>query len=971
MAKRICILSFVFFHAIFGAVELLPWHIIYEPGPGDRFGWSVASGDFDGDGALDIAVGAPFAEVFDEYAGVIYIYFAPDFDTPGLTIPALHSRSQIGISLDCAGDFNGDGYDDLLAGANTVFDTGAAYIFFGGPDFDSLPDVTFFGENHVDNFGYSSAGLGDMNGDGFDDVAVTSLYYRYIAFDTAFSQYFCIDSFCFDTIFFIDSIYIDTLPMPGFFPDTIYIDTFRVDSLGRRTGRVYIYFGGDEPDSIPDIVMSGLDSLDDFGTVIDGRFDFDNDGVPDILVGAVQAGNPYIKPGAAYALTGNRLLMGITQPEFKFTGELPFNFFGGTVAVLGDVNGDGFDDVISGAYNYAHPDIPDTARGRVYVYFGKTGTSSPFEIPDLIITGRRVRDYLGGCVGGIRDINGDGFADFAVSADWDIDSDSAPGVVLIYTGAFEPDTIFDFFCRGSDNGENFGATIECLGDITGDGYPDFAVSNAIWGEPCKVYIYEGFCSFEPFSAEVLIPFDGAITSDSVQETELLLLTERVIDEASIMVTVDDDTIYGGDHRLLLSGDSLSFVPDEPFADGDSIKICLISARTIAGDPLSEQVCVEFLVDLTPPVKILAVPEDSASVFYRPQLCAFLFIDSVSGRFSGAPDISIDGEICANELANFGNFAVIWTVPESASFVQPREQYQVCVSGICDSTDFGEPNCAEEYCVAIEFYRQWLFELKSHVGEKEPTRFYIGQASGATDSYDPALDILMLPLTPAQTNVKLRCEHYWLFRDFRAELSETLSWIIVNIDTGDAAITWNSDDLPTGAFLWNREFDMSVIDSIILCAGDTAEIFATYGSPQLFVLQIPFRWGLLGFPAFPAYNNIYDMTKINVLGPLFFKYGGYFTPDYWLGGKGFFTFGFQNTYLPVWAYPADRQTHIVERKWNLLSPPIDSASVMTEPPGIFLPPAYRFEGDFYYDADEFNCTVGYWMFFIEDGIMRFE
>ncbi len=47
------------------------------------------------------------------------------------------------------------------------------------------------------------------------------------------------------------------------------------------------------------------------------------------------------------------------------------------------------------------------------------------------------------------------------------------------------------------------------------------------------------------------------------------------------------------------------------------------------------------------------------------------------------------------------------------------------------------------------------------------------------------------------------------------------------------------------------------------------------------------------------------------------------------------------------------------------------SVATEPPGIFLPPAYRLEGDFYYDADEFNCTVGYWMFFLENGIMRFE
>ncbi|HDG68651.1 MAG TPA: hypothetical protein ENG11_05850, partial [candidate division Zixibacteria bacterium] len=359
---------------LWAAEELSPWMILREDGVGSHFGWSVCAGDFDGDGVRDIAVGAPFDSAAGYRSGAVYIFFGPDFSGPPAIIPGLHPRDQMGISCDNAGDFNGDGYDDLLVGANVVEDIGAAYIFFGGPDLDSLPDVIFFGENPVDNFGYSCAGLGDLNGDGYDDVAVGALYN---------------------------------------------------DELGDRTGKVYIYLGGETPDSIPDIVLVGLSEDDDFGVDLDGRFDFDGDGIPDLLVGAVQAGYPFTQPGEAYVFTGAMLNLGATVPEFRFHGEDVFNFFGGTVAALGDFNGDGKDDVIVGAYNYDDPADPsDTSVGRAYIYFGRESTSAPWEIPDLIFTGRRNRDYFGGTVGAVGDINGDGFADAAVAASWDSITDT-------------------------------------------------------------------------------------------------------------------------------------------------------------------------------------------------------------------------------------------------------------------------------------------------------------------------------------------------------------------------------------------------------------------------------------------------------------------------------------------------------------------------------------------------------------------
>src|SRR5437867_2137100 len=90
-----------------------------------------------------------------------------------LYLLGLAASDQFRFSIASAGDFNGDGFDDIVVGAPFVgaTDAGAAYVFFGGPSMDAVADLTINGTGS-DSLGWSVAGAGDINGDGFDDIIV-------------------------------------------------------------------------------------------------------------------------------------------------------------------------------------------------------------------------------------------------------------------------------------------------------------------------------------------------------------------------------------------------------------------------------------------------------------------------------------------------------------------------------------------------------------------------------------------------------------------------------------------------------------------------------------------------------------------------------------------------------------------------------------------------------------------------------
>jgi hypothetical protein len=154
----------------------------------DKFGFASANaGDVNGDGIDDILVGAPG---FNNETGRAYLYFGGSWilkdinaDSANVTINGSQAGDNFGYSVGGAGDFNNDGFDDIIIGSpNSTGQRGSAYMFFGGPSLPPFIDadnanITITGESAGDQFGFSSSGVGDVNNDGYDDVIIGAPYH--------------------------------------------------------------------------------------------------------------------------------------------------------------------------------------------------------------------------------------------------------------------------------------------------------------------------------------------------------------------------------------------------------------------------------------------------------------------------------------------------------------------------------------------------------------------------------------------------------------------------------------------------------------------------------------------------------------------------------------------------------------------------------------------------------------------------
>jgi hypothetical protein len=134
---------------------------------------SLATVDFNHDGFDDILVGAPDNE---EGKGKAYLFYGGDAinSSPDLEFAGENEDDNFGISVGSAGDLNNDGSDDILIGAAFNDFKGSAYIYFGGVEPDTIADVEIMGEDKISCFGYSVCSPGDMNSDGFPEIAVGS-----------------------------------------------------------------------------------------------------------------------------------------------------------------------------------------------------------------------------------------------------------------------------------------------------------------------------------------------------------------------------------------------------------------------------------------------------------------------------------------------------------------------------------------------------------------------------------------------------------------------------------------------------------------------------------------------------------------------------------------------------------------------------------------------------------------------------
>ena len=313
--------------------------------------YSIANaGDINNDNCDDLIVSSTR---FNNYTGRVLIFLGgnPMDAEYDFVLDGNKNYSGFGSSVSTAGDLNGDGISDFLVGSsvnyNLQIDTSKVFLYFGGSDLDTIPDLIYYSPYIEDSFGSSIASAGDINNDGFDDILISYKGFSdkvYVYMGSEFVQdsiAFILQnnqiqskfgsSMCGDNDFNLDG-YSD-----------IVIGAPKFDPLGggSQLGRVYIYLGGESFDTVADLVLTGNEQLGQFGQSISGAGFFNEDNYPDLIINTPFSNN---LNGSASIYFGSSNFDG--NPDITMYGDYTDQFsFGGTITSC-DFNNDGLSELI-------------------------------------------------------------------------------------------------------------------------------------------------------------------------------------------------------------------------------------------------------------------------------------------------------------------------------------------------------------------------------------------------------------------------------------------------------------------------------------------------------------------------------------------------------------------------------------------------------------------------------------------------
>ncbi|MFT7617250.1 MAG: hypothetical protein ACI97A_000884 [Planctomycetota bacterium] len=441
---------------------------------GDVMGRSVSgAGDVNDDGFDDVVAGAAWDDNNGANSGSARVFSG--FDGSILyTLNGDSANDEFGYSVGGAGDVNGDGFDDVIAGApfddNNGTDSGSVRIFSG---FDGSILYTFNGNNTKDEFGRSVSGAGDVNGDGLDEViaGAPGPFSVALSYGSARIMKF-LPTYQFNGDNGGDAFGTSVAAIGDingdFVPD--FVVGAPLSTGGSDLGTIRV-ISGSTGDTLH--AASGPQIGGKFGTAVCGIGDITGDGIPNFAVGAPRAGNVDLSNPPTFsdfrgAVNIYSTANGLSLHQTIF-GEQPYSAFGSVLANAGDVNGDGVNDLIVGAHS---ADFAGSNSGRVNVYSGANFS--------LIYSydGVGAGDRFGFAADGVGDVNHDGFDDFAVGAWFNDTNGNNAGAVYVYSGA-TGSLLHTLFGNSTGNplGGGFGYSVAGPGDVNGDGTPDILVGS--------------------------------------------------------------------------------------------------------------------------------------------------------------------------------------------------------------------------------------------------------------------------------------------------------------------------------------------------------------------------------------------------------------------------------------------------------------------------------------------------------------
>jgi len=472
------------------------------------FGASVSTaGDVNGDGFSDVVVGAPLYDHGQFAEGRAYVYHGSVTglaEAPAWTAENNQAEAEFGASVAMAGDVNGDGFSDLIVGAarydNGQSNEGRAYVYHGSAGgLGVAPAWTAENDQAEAEFGTSVATAGDVNGDGYSDVIVASPLFDFFQTDEgrAYVYHGSVTGLALTAAWTVESnqdlaYFGASVATAGDVNGDGYSDVIvgAIGSDGNR-GRAFAYQGSAAGLATTAAWTASADQTGGrFGVSVATAGDVNGDGLSDVIVGADGIDFVGENDGWAFAYHGSTAGLataaGWTAESNQADAE-----FGVSVGTAGDVNGDGYSDVIVGAHRYDQGQVDE---GRVFVYHGSApGLSTA---PAWSAEGDQAGALFGSTVGTAGDVNGDGYSDVIVGARQFDNGQNDEGRAFVYHGSISGLAAGAAWTTESNqDGANLGSSVASAGDVNGDGYSDVIVGAHAYdngqSDEGRAFVYHG------------------------------------------------------------------------------------------------------------------------------------------------------------------------------------------------------------------------------------------------------------------------------------------------------------------------------------------------------------------------------------------------------------------------------------------------------------------------------------------------